>query len=101
MARGKPPDIDLDAVHQLQVEGVPLREISRRLHVPRSTLQDQLKRALPVKTTDVDTRGSTDIHRSRATEVHSGGDTNVHIDLPLADLADFRDMLAWWRRRKH
>jgi hypothetical protein len=24
-----------------------------------------------------------------------------HIDLPLADLADFHDMLAWWRRRKH
>jgi hypothetical protein len=29
------------------------------------------------------------------------GATNVHIDLPLADLADFHDMLAWWRRRKH
>jgi hypothetical protein len=93
MAQGKPQNIDLNAVRQLQAQGVPLREISRRLHVPRSTLQDQLKRSLPAKTTDVDIRGSTD--------VHTGGTTKVHIDLPLADLADFHELLAWWRRRKH
>jgi hypothetical protein len=101
MAQGKSPDIDLDAVRQFQAEGVPLREISRRLHVPRSTLQDLLKRALPAKATDVDTRGSTDVHISGTTEVHSGGTTKVHSDLPLADLADFHELLAWWRRRKH
>jgi hypothetical protein len=72
---------------------VPQGEIARRLGVPRSTLYDHLKRALPAKTTDVDIRGTTG--------VHLGGTTNVHIDLPLADLADFHEMLAWWRRRKH
>jgi hypothetical protein len=59
----------------------------------RAPLYDRLKQALPVKATDADTRSSTD--------VHSEGATNVHIDLPLADLADFQEMLAWWRRRKH
>jgi hypothetical protein len=93
MAQGKSQDIDLNAVHQLQAQGVPLREIARRLHVPRSTLQDQLKRALPAKAADVNIRDST--------EVHLGGTTNVPIDLSLADLADFHELLAWWRRRKH
>jgi hypothetical protein len=75
------------------MQGVPQGEIARRLGVPRSTLYDHLKRALPAKTTDVDIRGTTG--------VHLGGTTNVYIDLPLADLADFHEMLAWWRRRKH
>jgi hypothetical protein len=57
--------------------------------------------ALPAKTIEVDIYGSTKIDISRTTEIHTGSATNVHIDLPLADLADFRDLLAWWRRRKH
>jgi len=73
----------------------------QHLGVPRSILYDHLKRARPAKTTDLDIRGSTEVDISRATEVHSRGATNVHIDLPLADLADFREMLAWWRRRRH
>jgi hypothetical protein len=36
-----------------------------------------------------------------ATEVHTGGAPNVHIDIPLSDLADFQEVLAWWRKRKH
>jgi hypothetical protein len=93
MAQGKPPNVDPDDVRHLQAQGLSQREIARRLRIPRSTLQDLLKRALPAKATDVDTRGSTD--------VHTGGATKVHIDLPLADLADFHELLAWWRRRKH
>jgi hypothetical protein len=101
MAQGQRPPLDVELVRQLQAQGVPLRKIARRLHIPRSTLQDHLKRVLPVKTTDVDIRGSTEVHKSGTTEVHLGGATNVHIDLPLADLSDFHEMLAWWRRRKH
>jgi hypothetical protein len=67
----------------------------------RATLYDRLKQALPVKATDVDTHSPTDVDISGTTEVHSGGATNVYIDLPLADLADFQEMLAWCRRRKH
>jgi transcriptional regulator with XRE-family HTH domain len=101
MAQGKPPNGDLDAVRQLQAQGLSQRKIANQLGIPRSTLQDLLKRASPAKATDVDIRGSTDVHRSETTNVHPGGSTNVHIDLPLADLADFHEMLAWWRRRKH
>jgi hypothetical protein len=88
-------------VRRLQAQGVSQGEIARRIRVPRSTLCDHLKRALPAKPTDVDIRGSTEVHTSGTTKVHWGSTTNVHIDLPLADLADFHDMLAWWRRRKH
>jgi Homeodomain-like domain len=101
MARGQRSPIDLEAVHELQAQGMSQSEIARRLGVPRATLYDRLKQGLPVKATDVDTRGSTDVHIRGTTDVHSGGATNVHIDLPLADLADFQEMLAWWRRRKH
>jgi hypothetical protein len=101
MTPGQRPPIDLQLVRQLQAQGVPLQQIANRLKLPRSTLRDQLKRALPAQTTNVDIRGSTNVHTSGTTEVHSGGATKVHIDIPLADLADFHDMLAWWRRRKH
>jgi transcriptional regulator with XRE-family HTH domain len=101
MVQGKPPDVDPDRVRQLQAQGLSQRKIADQLGIPRSTLQDLLKRALPAKTTDVDIRGSTEVDISRATKVHPGGTTKVHIDLPLADLADFRELLAWWRRRKH
>jgi DNA-binding transcriptional regulator LsrR (DeoR family) len=77
MAHSERPPIDLELVRQLQAQGLSQGEIARRLGVPRSTLYDQLKRALPEKA------------------------TNVHIELPLADLTDFHEMLAWWRRRKH
>ena len=93
MARGQSVQIDLETVHRLKAQGVPTAEIARQLKVPVSTLKDQLKRALPVKTTGV--------YKSGSTQVHKGGAANVHIDIPLSDLADFQEVLAWWRRRKH
>jgi hypothetical protein len=51
------------------------------------------KPTLPTKTTHV--------YNSGPTEVHKSGATNVHIDIPLSDLADFQEVLAWWRKRKH
>jgi hypothetical protein len=93
MARRKSVDIDLETAHHLKAQGVPTAEIARQLKLPVSTLKDHLKRTLPAKTTDVYNGGSTEVHKSRA--------TNVHIDIPLSDLADFQEVLAWWRKRKH
>jgi hypothetical protein len=93
MARGQPVEIDLDTAHRLKAQGIPTAEIARRLKLPVSTLKGHLKRTLPAKTTDVYNGGST--------EVHKGGAANVHIDIPLSDLAEFQEVLAWWRKRKH
>jgi lambda repressor-like predicted transcriptional regulator len=99
MPQGKAPKIDLETVHQLQAQGLSQREIARRLQLPRSTLQDILKRPLPTKKADI--HGATNVHISSPTEVPPQEATKVHIDLPLADLTDFHELLAWWRRRKH
>jgi hypothetical protein len=89
----KSVDIDLDIAHRLKAQGIPTAEIARRLHVPVNTLKDHLKQTLPAKTTHV--------YNGSSTEVHTGGAANVHIDIPLSDLADFQEVLAWWRKRKH
>jgi hypothetical protein len=99
MQRGKL--IDLTTVHQMLAEGLSKAEISRRLGVPVTTLKDRLRQALPAKATDVHNGSATEVHIGGATEVYRGGSANVHIDLPLSDMADFQEMLAWWRRRKH
>jgi hypothetical protein len=93
MARHKSMDIDLETAHRLKSQGVPTAEIARQLKLPISTLKDHLKRTLPAKTTNIYNGGST--------QVHEGGAANVHIDISLSDLADFQEVLAWWRKRKH
>jgi hypothetical protein len=82
MARRKSVDIDLETAYRLKGEGIPTAEIARQLKLPVSTLKDHLKRTLPAKTTDV----------------YKGGAANVHIDIPLSDLADFQEVLAWGAR---
>jgi hypothetical protein len=93
MARRKSVEIDLDTAHRLKAQGIPTAEIARQLKLPVSTLKDHLKRTLPAKTTDV--------YNGSTTKVHQGGAANVHIDIPLSGLADFQEVLAWWRKRKH
>jgi hypothetical protein len=93
MPRGKPQEIDLTAVHQMLADGHPKAEIARQLGVAVSTLKDRLKRGLPAKATVV--------HNGSSTGVDFGGATKVHIDLPLADMMEFQELLAWWRKRKH
>jgi len=93
MARRKSVDIDLDTAYRLKAQGIPTAEIARQLKVPVSTLKDRIKRTLPAKPTKVYNGGST--------EVYKGGAANVHIDIPLSDLADFQEVLVWWRKRKH
>jgi hypothetical protein len=101
MARGKPIDIDFEAVHQLQAQGLSKAEIARQLHLPVSTLKDGLKRALPVKATSVHNGGSTEVHKRGTAEVHTSGATKVHIDIPVSDMVDLQELLAWWRKRKY
>src|SRR5688572_27116302 len=91
MGQGK--YVDVEAAHRLKSQGLSTAEIARQLKLPVSTLKDHLKRTLPAKATEVYNGGST--------EVHTSGATKVHIDVPLADLADFQEVLAWWRKRKH
>lgn len=93
MARVQSVEIDLDTAHRLKAQGTPTAEIARQLKVPVSTLKDHLKRLLPAKATDV--------YKSGSTEVYKGGAANAHIDIPLSDLADFQEVLTWWRKRKH
>jgi hypothetical protein len=93
MARGKPLEIDLETAHRLKAQGMPTAEIARQMNLPVSTLKDRLKGTLPVKATHV--------YNGSSTDVHTSGSTKVHIDLPLSDMADFQEMLAWWRKRKY
>jgi hypothetical protein len=93
MARRKSVEVDLETAYRLKAQGIPTAEIARQLKLPVSTLKDHLKRTPPAKTTDV--------YNSGSTEVHTGGAANVHIDISLSDLADFQEVLTWWRRRKH
>jgi hypothetical protein len=93
MARVQSVEIDLDTAHRLKAQGTPTAEIARQLKVPVSTLKDHLKRLLPAKATDV--------YKSGSTGVYKGGAANAHIDIPLSDLADFQEVLTWWRKRKH
>jgi hypothetical protein len=93
MPRRRSVEIDLETAHRLKARGTQTAEIARQLKLPVSTLKDHLKRTLPAKTTQV--------YNSGSTEVHTGGAPNVHIDIPLSDLADFQEVLAWWRKRKH
>ena len=32
---------------------------------------------------------------------HTSHAPPIHVDIPLADLVEFQEMLAWWRQRKH
>jgi hypothetical protein len=91
MARGK--FVDVEAAQRLKDKGLSTAEIARQLQTPVSTLKDHLRRALPARPTIV--------YNGSSTEVHKGGAANVHIDIPLSDLADFQEVLAWWRKRKH
>ncbi len=79
--------VDVEAAQRLKDKGLSTAEVARQPQVPVSTLKDHLKRALPAKTTVV--------YNGSSTEVHTGGAPNVHIDIPLSDLADFQEVLAW------
>jgi hypothetical protein len=94
-------DIDLEKVHALLGAGHSKAAIARDLGVPVSTLKDAINRALPVKATEVYKSIPTNVHFDGPTEVHNGRPTNVHIDVPIADMMEFQEVLAWWRRRKH
>ena len=87
--------IDDTQLRQLINEGLSQREMARRLGVPRSTLQDHLKRA-PVYP----------VHRGTPTVMPQGRRGTPEVDIPQtpAELdtikADLLEVAAWWRARK-
>jgi len=66
-----PREIDETQLRQLLEQGLSQREIARRLGVPRSTLQDRLKRQDVVK-----------VHLGTPTIMLGGGRGTPQVDLP-------------------
>jgi transcriptional regulator with XRE-family HTH domain len=81
-----PRDIDDAALQRLLAEGLSQREIARRLGVPRTTLQDHLKRQQVVP-----------VHRGTPTLLTRGPQTPADLRAITSDLLE---VAAWWRARK-
>jgi hypothetical protein len=88
-----PHDVDDDALRQFIAEGLSQREISRRLGIPRSTLQDRLKRlqVIPVH------RGTPTMFPRGTPEVDLSPQTPAELRAITSDLLE---VAAWWRARK-
>jgi hypothetical protein len=88
-----PRDIDDVALRRLLAEGLSQREIARRLGVPRTTLQDYLKRQQVVP-----------VHRGTPTLLTRGPpevDLSPHTPAELREItSDLLEVAAWWRARK-
>jgi transcriptional regulator with XRE-family HTH domain len=88
-----PRAIDDTTLERLLAEGLSQREMARRLGVPRTTLQDHLKRQQVVP-----------VHRGTPTLLTRGP---AAVDLSPQTPADLRaittdllEVAAWWRARK-
>jgi predicted DNA-binding protein (UPF0251 family) len=89
--------IDPEAVQRLQAEGLSQRAIARRLGIPRSTLQDHLKRTQAV---DLRCGGNTLIlpqRGPRPPQVSPVPETPAALEGVVADLLE---VAQWWRTRK-
>jgi Homeodomain-like domain len=88
-----PPEIDDAALQQLLSAGLSQREISRRLDIPRTTLQKYLKRVQAIE-----------VHRGTAQVIpqRPPGPPEVHhaSALPAELEADLLEVVQWWRARK-
>src|SRR3712207_1947273 len=96
--------IDEAQLRTLLEQGVSQREIARQLGIPRSTLQDHLKRLAPVEVH----RGTPQVMpRSTPAVMARGLPRPPEVDLPPqtpAELdaikADLLEVAQWWRARK-
>jgi transposase-like protein len=91
-----PREIDDAQLHALLEQGLSQREVARRLGVPRSTLQDHLKRLQPVEVhrgtpTVMPRRVPRPPQRDRAPQ------TPAELEAITADLLE---LVQWWRVRK-
>jgi hypothetical protein len=88
-----PRHIDDAALRRLLAEGLSQREVSRRLGVPRTTLQDYLKRQQVVP-----------VHRGTPTLLIRGmpdSALGAHTPAELREItSDLLEVAAWWRARK-
>jgi DNA-binding Lrp family transcriptional regulator len=88
--------IDDQQLRTLLKEGVSQREIARRLGIPRSTLQDYMKRLQPVEVH----RGTPAViprHVPRPPEVDPAPQTLAALEAIKVDLLE---VAQWWRTRK-
>ncbi len=84
---------DADELRLLLAQGLSQREIARRLGIPRSTLQEYLKRqqVVPVH------RGTPTVLPRVTPEVDLGPQTPAELRAITTDLLE---VAAWWRARK-
>ncbi len=86
-------DVDDEQLRTLLEQGISQRDIARRLGIPRSTLQDFLKRqqVVPVH------RGTPTILPRGTPDVDLGPQTPAELRAITTDLLE---VAAWWRARK-
>jgi hypothetical protein len=86
-------DVDDEQLRRLLEQGLSQRDIARHLGIPRSTLQEHLKRqqVVPVH------RGTPTILPRGTPEVDLGPQTPAELDAMKADLFE---VVQWWRARK-
>ena len=78
-------------LQQLLNEGLSQNEIARRTGIPRSTLRNRLKKlGIPQVYTGVQSEGTPDVYQSTQTQ-----------DEDLESNEDLRELLEWWKARKH
>jgi transcriptional regulator with XRE-family HTH domain len=86
-------DVDAEQLRTLLEQGISQREIARRLGIPRSTLQEHLKRLQVVP-----------VHRGTPTVLPRGTpevDLSPHTPAELRAITnDLLEVAAWWRARK-
>jgi hypothetical protein len=88
-----PQDVTDEELRRLVSEGVSQRDISRRTGIPRSTLQDRLKR---LQVYEVH-RGTPTIIPKRPPAVDLSPQSPAELDAIKVDLLE---VAAWWRARK-
>lgn len=93
MAPDDPPETALAPASPIPSHQVSTESLSRRVHHLLKTLKDRLVTPWPSR--------SPSVHTRQAPPVDVGHAPPLHVDIPLADLVEFQEMLAWWRQRKH
>jgi hypothetical protein len=93
MALDDPPETALAPASPILSHHVLTESLARRIHHLMTTLKDRLVTPWPSR--------STLVHTSHAAPVDVSHAPPIHVDIPLADLVEFQELLAWWRQRKY
>ena len=93
MAPDESPETALTPASPIPSHHTSSESLARRVHHLMKTLKDHLVTPWPSR--------SPAVHTSHTTPVDVHHTPPIHVDIPLADLVEFQEMLAWWRQRKH